>query len=93
MAHKIANYSLLFQNLSDVETNYRHDHIRHWICVPTTCSDVKPVVETDPNLKEKLTECYDRKFEQYGVKGTITRLSCETAKSKYPIDTLDVCAA
>lgn len=61
--------------------------------MPTSCPGIKLLEESDPKLKTQLTECYDRKFEQYGVRGTITKLSCETSKPKYSFDVLDVCAA
>ncbi|XP_066249163.1 nose resistant to fluoxetine protein 6-like [Euwallacea similis] len=83
----------LIKNASDIRTNYRRDHLRHFICVSTSCPDVKPSNDdNDPVLREALTACYDKKFKHYGVKGTITQLLCQTNKSKYPFDYLDIFA-
>ncbi|XP_066150437.1 nose resistant to fluoxetine protein 6-like [Euwallacea fornicatus] len=83
----------LIKNISDIETNYRHDRLRHFICVPTSCPDVKLSHEDDTALREGLDACFEKKLKQYGVKGFISDVSCDTTKSKYPVDYLDIFAA
>ncbi|KAJ8911703.1 hypothetical protein NQ315_013165, partial [Exocentrus adspersus] len=75
----------IIQEVSSDEFNYRHDRLRHRICVPLTCPDAKR--ET---LIEGITACYNKKFYSLGLKGTVSALTCETTEPKYPVDSVDI---
>ncbi|KAJ8927009.1 hypothetical protein NQ314_020572 [Rhamnusium bicolor] len=69
--------------------NYRHDLLRHGICVPINCPKVTK--KYDPH--QELVNCYNGKFSHLGLSGNITNLRCDTKDPKYPVDWLDVIVA
>lgn len=79
---------VFFQELSADEVNYRHDFLRHAICVPETC----PHFNRKGDLSKEINRCYDEKFRERHLKGVIRELSCETDKSPHPIDWFDIFA-
>ncbi|KAL1502200.1 hypothetical protein ABEB36_007376 [Hypothenemus hampei] len=83
----------IINNLSEIKTNYRHDHLRHWICVPKACPGIKKSSEDDVELKQQLEKCYNEKVKKFDLKGRITKLRCETNQPKYPVDYFDVLVA
>ncbi|XP_060519216.1 O-acyltransferase like protein-like isoform X2 [Cylas formicarius] len=80
----------IIQNVTSHIANYQHNQLRHQICVTTTCHDVRKAHENDPTLKRELEDCYNKKYTELGLKGTIKELSCETANSRYSVDWLDI---
>ncbi|XP_030766811.1 uncharacterized protein LOC115890654 [Sitophilus oryzae] len=80
----------IIQKVSNVSTNYRHDKLRHSICVPHSCPNVSKASDDDPKLWKGIQACYDSKFSARGLKGEVTQMSCDTQDSKYPIDWLDI---
>ncbi|XP_050294187.1 O-acyltransferase like protein-like [Anthonomus grandis grandis] len=83
----------IIKNLSKKDTNYRHERIRRWICVPKFCSGINKTHNEDPKLREGLKRCYDAKFRKFGLNGTITEVDCVTNEPKYPFDSVDYFAA
>ncbi|XP_030767536.1 O-acyltransferase like protein-like [Sitophilus oryzae] len=80
----------IIEKVSNVSTNYRHDNLRHSICVPFTCPNVSKASDDDPKLWKGIQDCYDSKFTIRGLKGKVIKISCETQDPKYPIDWLDI---
>ncbi|KAF7263259.1 hypothetical protein GWI33_003263, partial [Rhynchophorus ferrugineus] len=76
--------------VSNKSTNYRHDILRHSICVPKTCPNVSKLPEDDPELWRGIQDCYDAIYQPLGFRGTILKMSCETQDPKFPIDWLDI---
>lgn len=64
--------------------NYRHDQIRHGVCVNLTCPEVDGV-----DLVSGLERCYSKKYEQLQLKGRITEIRCETQASPYEFNIID----
>lgn len=83
------NFRIFFQELSADDFNYRHDHLRHWICVPKTCPDIN-LTNKDINLGKEINGCYNEKFAKMGFTGILTKLKCESNKPRYPIDWIDI---
>ncbi|CAH1164478.1 unnamed protein product [Phaedon cochleariae] len=89
----ISNVTDLWKIIKEVSSdnfNYRHDHLRHWICIPFTCPNIDYLSENNSDLEKGVQECYDEKFHSLGLKGKIQDLKCETTESKYPVDWLDI---
>ncbi|CAG9766405.1 unnamed protein product [Ceutorhynchus assimilis] len=80
------------KNISDIHVNYRHDHLRRWICVPKTCPGINKTQEDDPELQKSLEMCYNKKFKKFGLKGTVSDIKCDTIEPKYPFDWVDAFA-
>uniref|UniRef100_A0A6P7GL13 Uncharacterized protein LOC114343965 n=1 Tax=Diabrotica virgifera virgifera TaxID=50390 RepID=A0A6P7GL13_DIAVI len=78
------------QELSKDNYNYRHDNLRHWICVPTSCPNVTEKFEDSSMLTKEINNCYDNKMLKYGFRGTVKKLTCDTNKSKFPVDWIDI---
>ncbi|KAL3288861.1 hypothetical protein HHI36_003308 [Cryptolaemus montrouzieri] len=66
------------EELSRDERNYRHDILRHGICIPFTCPNISIDISENSNFKNELADCYSRKFGRYDIYGTITRMHCQT---------------
>lgn len=79
-------WNVLFQELSTNEVNYRHDRLRHAICVPETC----PGFNRKGDLTKEINRCYDEKFREKQLKGRITELVCETDKPLHTVDWFDI---
>ncbi|XP_030766855.1 O-acyltransferase like protein-like [Sitophilus oryzae] len=80
----------IIQKVINASTNYRHDKLRHSICVPHTCPNVSKASDDDPKLWKGIQDCYNSKFSEGGFKGKVIDMSCDTQYSKYPIDWLDI---
>ncbi|XP_072399998.1 nose resistant to fluoxetine protein 6-like isoform X2 [Diabrotica undecimpunctata] len=81
------------QELSKDNYNYKHDNLRHWICVPTTCPNITEKFEDNATLTKQINDCYDKKMFKYGFRGTVKNLTCDTTKSKFPVDWIDILVA
>ncbi|CAH1101182.1 unnamed protein product [Psylliodes chrysocephalus] len=81
----------IIQEVSSDPYNYKHDNLRHWICVPLTCPNYKEISVNNTNLslEEAINECYDKKMAHYSLKGKVQNLKCDTNEGKYPVDWLD----
>ncbi|CAG9854772.1 unnamed protein product [Phyllotreta striolata] len=78
------------QEISQDPYCYKHDNVRHSICVPLTCSRWKSHENlTGDDLRAAVNKCYDEKFHEFNLKGTIRNLKCDTDQPRYPIDSLD----
>ncbi|KAJ8927005.1 hypothetical protein NQ314_020568, partial [Rhamnusium bicolor] len=82
----------IIEEVSSDEYNYRHDHLRHGICIPLTCPNIGSN-DNETILLEGITNCYNKKFKNMELKGIATNLLCETNKPKYPVDWLDISVA
>lgn len=69
--------------------NYRHDILRHGICLPTTCNSSVTDLE-GLAIEDIVEECYDEKFHRLGLSGNISNLICTTKDGGYPISFFDV---
>ncbi|KAL3270221.1 hypothetical protein HHI36_009277 [Cryptolaemus montrouzieri] len=78
------NTSKTWNNIQELKSdakNYYHDNLRHGICVPFVCPNISKHHD-DPQFKTELANCYNKKYEQYGVHGTIGYMHCETNEPK-----------
>ncbi|VEN42015.1 unnamed protein product [Callosobruchus maculatus] len=77
------------QKVSSHKTHYRHDLLRHFICIPTTCPKIKVLNETDPGFKRDLSSCLSEKYHHLGLKGEVTKVLCKTSDYPYQKDYMD----
>ncbi|XP_064215010.1 nose resistant to fluoxetine protein 6 isoform X2 [Tribolium castaneum] len=82
----------LIEKTSLEKRNYRHDILRHGICIKETCPDVAldDFTKNVHKFTENLEKCYNLKFRHMGLEGKITKMRCETNESPYPISSIDV---
>ncbi|KAF2884301.1 hypothetical protein ILUMI_21863 [Ignelater luminosus] len=77
--------------------NYRHDRLRHGVCVAISCPNLSANVtffKTNHKLlKTELSKCYTKKYSGLGLKSVVTRLHCETQEPVYDIDIYDILVA
>lgn len=61
---------------------YRHDKLRHGICVPQTCPGTGRNLTAYKNdaalLRGAISECLSRKYERDGLRALVTASHCET---------------
>ncbi|XP_066249234.1 O-acyltransferase like protein-like isoform X2 [Euwallacea similis] len=74
-------------NVSANPQNYRHDQLRHGICVPQTCAE--DYREYD-NIDGLINKCYNRKYRDSGLRGTVSDMLCQNNVSTYTIDVYDI---
>ncbi|XP_045475059.1 nose resistant to fluoxetine protein 6-like [Harmonia axyridis] len=67
------------QELSDNEKNYRHDHLRHGVCIPLACPNIT-IPHDDPAFRQDLASCLNKKYEHMGIYGTIEQDYCQTTE-------------
>ncbi|CAG9821312.1 unnamed protein product [Phaedon cochleariae] len=79
----------IIKNVSSDPRNYRHDHLRHGICVSTFCPNFDEDFE-EFSVKDVVEECYNNKYKSLGLKGNISNLKCDSVQSKYPFDIYDI---
>lgn len=76
-------------------TNYRHDWLRHGLCIPFSCPEIPKslyiVGNDDKTVREAINKCYDKKFSDLGLKGKITQHHCENDQPFYKVDAYDIC--
>uniref|UniRef100_A0A6P7GPX5 Nose resistant to fluoxetine protein 6-like isoform X2 n=1 Tax=Diabrotica virgifera virgifera TaxID=50390 RepID=A0A6P7GPX5_DIAVI len=80
---------IVLQNVSSDPRNYRHDHLRHGICVPKTCNNIT-FSKNLTMLEENIEACYNNKYKESGLKGCVHNLNCNTNVSKYQYDFYDI---
>lgn len=85
---KTATFRGWFQNVSSDPRNYRHDRLRHGICVPETCK--AQYNDSSNTITEAIQACYSQKFQTIGLSGNVTFLKCQTPHSDYPVDVYDI---
>ncbi|XP_044753949.1 nose resistant to fluoxetine protein 6-like [Coccinella septempunctata] len=79
------------QDLSANPKNYRHDILRHGVCIPFSCPNISRS-HRDPEFRRDLAECINRKYKHLGIYGTVEHDYCQTDEPpKY--DFLDRLAA
>ncbi|CAH0550013.1 unnamed protein product [Brassicogethes aeneus] len=84
----------IIDELVSTKQNYRHDRLRHFICVPETCPNVPIMDESDPKLGEMLEECYNEKYKHLGLKGKVSFVQCDTIHTdRYPIGVFEIVVA
>ncbi|XP_045483781.1 nose resistant to fluoxetine protein 6-like isoform X2 [Harmonia axyridis] len=69
--------------------NYRHDILRHGICVPTTCPNATTYLKEISQFEAEMTKCYNNKFAKDGLNGGITYMHCQTNRN-LPLDEYDI---
>ncbi|KAF5307205.1 hypothetical protein FQR65_LT00721 [Abscondita terminalis] len=87
----------IIEKISNNPKNFRHDRLRHMICVPTFC----PFLSTNSTLlknnqrilKERLSECYSQKYTNLDLSGTIAQIQCTTTEPRYAVDEWDIFVA
>nr|CAI5857513.1 unnamed protein product [Callosobruchus analis] len=77
------------QKVSSYKTHYRHDLLRHFICVPTTCPKITVLNDTDPGFKRELSSCLSEKYQHLGLKGEVTKVVCKSSDYPYQKDYVD----
>lgn len=75
--------------MSSNPQNYRHDKLRHGICVPQTCASYSQ----NSTVKDSIKKCYNEKYRGKSLKGSISTLNCQTNQSDYLIDGYDIAYA
>nr|XP_023020195.1 uncharacterized protein LOC111508811 isoform X1 [Leptinotarsa decemlineata] len=83
----------IIQEVSSDKYNYRHDHLRHWICVPSTCPEINFHGKNHSEVQKDVEHCYNTKYSRYGLRGSIENFKCDNRSSKYPMDWLDIVVA
>ncbi|CAH0550012.1 unnamed protein product [Brassicogethes aeneus] len=84
----------IVKSVSSVPSNYRHDHLRHGICVPTTCPNTSALsLQDQSEITKDINDCYNNKYENMGLKGNVTKIDCLTYNFSYPIDQYDIIVA
>nr|XP_023022547.1 nose resistant to fluoxetine protein 6-like [Leptinotarsa decemlineata] len=83
----------IIQEVSSNKYNYRHDHLRHWICIPWTCPEIESKFSDQTTMQQSIRQCYDEKYGKYGIMGEVENLKCENNIPKYHVDSLDVAVA
>lgn len=74
--------------------NYRHDILRHYICIRDQCPHIPIMDEDDPKLWKLIEDCYNEKFVHQGLKGRITRMLCDTQNTnRYPVGLFEIVVA
>ncbi|KAK9874062.1 hypothetical protein WA026_002417 [Henosepilachna vigintioctopunctata] len=71
------------EELNQNPRNYRHDRLRHGVCVQTTCPNIST------NIREGLENCYSRKYYRFGMTGKITEMHCQKNEIP-PLDVHDI---
>lgn len=88
---------LCFQEVSSNEKNYRHDRLRHGVCVPLSCpspsTNITRFKTNHKVLQEELSKCYTKKYSEIGLKSIVTHMHCQTQEPVYEIDTYDILVA
>ncbi|XP_050294047.1 nose resistant to fluoxetine protein 6-like isoform X2 [Anthonomus grandis grandis] len=77
----------IIKNISSNEQNYRHDQLRHGICVPEKCQDE---YNNSSSVEHILQKCYNQKYNTLGLKGSISQLVCQSNKASFSIDLYDI---
>ncbi|XP_049824719.1 nose resistant to fluoxetine protein 6 isoform X2 [Aethina tumida] len=84
----------IIQDVISDRMNYRHDRLRHYICVRDHCPGIPIMDENDPELWRLIEDCYNEKYEHMGLKGKITRMMCDTeTTNRYPIGYFEILVA
>ncbi|KAF5301327.1 hypothetical protein FQA39_LY10725 [Lamprigera yunnana] len=82
------------EELISNKKNFRHDKLRHGVCVPLTCPHIAKNVSSYINnttfLSEGISECYTKKYGDLGLTATVTKLLCESEERLYQVDTCDI---
>lgn len=86
-----ANNSLwkIIKKVIDNPYNYRHDRLRHGLCLPLSCPNV-PVAHykpgfNDSRLMKDIGVCYTEKYYNLGLRATVEDLVCENDEPLYEI--------
>ncbi|KAK5647502.1 hypothetical protein RI129_002394 [Pyrocoelia pectoralis] len=94
------NHSKVWKTIEKVfsnERNYRHDRLRHMICVPQFCrstsKNISILKHDEPSLIRDISQCYSDKYKHLDLKGSVTKIQCQTDQPRYSLDLLDVCVA
>ncbi|CAH1959032.1 unnamed protein product [Acanthoscelides obtectus] len=77
------------EKVSSKKIHYRHDLLRHFICVPTTCPKITVLNETDPKFKMEVGACLSEKYQYLGLKGEVTEIACKTSIYTHQTDHVD----
>ncbi|XP_066151011.1 O-acyltransferase like protein-like [Euwallacea fornicatus] len=77
----------IIKNVSANPQNYRHDQLRHGICVPQTCVED---YRDDVHIDGLINKCYNRKYRGRGLRGTVSDVLCQSNVSTYSIDAYDI---
>ncbi|KAB0804317.1 hypothetical protein PPYR_01287 [Photinus pyralis] len=94
------NHSKVWKTIEKVISNekyYRHDRLRHMICVrqfcPSTSKKISILKHDETSLKDEISECYSDKYAHLDLNGSVTQIRCETDQPRYSLDLLDICIA
>ncbi|KAF2884302.1 hypothetical protein ILUMI_21864 [Ignelater luminosus] len=83
----------IIQEVISKPMNYRHDRLRHGICVPYSCPNalvnITSFKTNNEFLQEELSRCYTNKYSKLGLKSIVTEMRCETPEPVRGIDIYD----
>ncbi|KAB0804319.1 hypothetical protein PPYR_01289 [Photinus pyralis] len=89
-------WKIIQKTISNVK-NYRHDWLRHGICIPLSCpkmaSNISNYINNERSLREGIVECYSSKLQELGLTSSVMEMHCETEKPFYGIDNYDIAVA
>ncbi|XP_063923012.1 nose resistant to fluoxetine protein 6-like [Zophobas morio] len=81
----------VIEKVSNAQSYYRHDLLRHGICVSQRCPNIPKLELLNNNVHyiKELSDCYSTKFERLSIEGRIRTIYCQTRDSLYPVDFYD----
>ncbi|KAJ3659719.1 hypothetical protein Zmor_011393 [Zophobas morio] len=81
----------VIEKVSNTQSYYRHDLLRHGICVSQRCPNIPKLELLNNNVHyiKELSDCYSTKFERLSIEGRIRTIHCQTRDSLYPVDFYD----
>ncbi|KAF5301324.1 hypothetical protein FQA39_LY10722 [Lamprigera yunnana] len=86
-------WKIIEEVISDYK-NYRHDRLRHGICVPFSCphavKNISSYISNTTFLKSEISKCYTEKYKDLGLTALVTELKCQVNESLYEIDEYDI---
>ncbi|XP_017771941.1 PREDICTED: uncharacterized protein LOC108559241 [Nicrophorus vespilloides] len=84
----------IIEEVITVPRFYRHDRLRHGICVQETCPNIPKANYGLGNGTEELwkgiSDCYSHKYDHLGLRSEVTEINCQNDQPVYEIDSLDI---
>ncbi|XP_017771936.1 PREDICTED: uncharacterized protein LOC108559236 [Nicrophorus vespilloides] len=84
----------IIEEVITVPRFFRHDWLRHGICVQETCPNIPKASYGLRNgtseLWKGISDCYSQKYEHLGLRGEVTEINCQNDQPFYEIDSPDI---
>ncbi|KAJ3650137.1 hypothetical protein Zmor_021845 [Zophobas morio] len=82
------------EKISSKPSNYRHDLLRHGVCIPEACPKALQIGNySSDNLGvavDSLADCYNEKYFQLGIRGKVVKIHCDNTRSARVVDIYDI---